>query len=71
MKINIQVKPNSKKGPLINETQGGLIVYIREPAVDGKANEALIKLLAKHYKVPKSQIKIIKGLNSRHKTLDF
>lgn len=68
--INITVKPNSKKGPLI-EVLGdeSLIVYIREIAVDSQANEALIKLLAKHYKIAKNKISIVRGHTSRHKVI--
>jgi uncharacterized protein (TIGR00251 family) len=72
MKINIQIKPNSKKGPLVeSQPDGELIVYVREVAVDGKANEALIKILAKHYDVPKTRIKILRGSSSRRKLIEI
>lgn len=71
MKINVIIKPNSSKGPLV-ETQddGSLLVYVREIAIDGKANEALIKLLAMHFSVSKSQISILRGHTSRHKVVE-
>ena len=72
MKINITIKPNSTKGPLIEpQSDGSLIVYIREVAADGQANEALIKLLSKHYGVPKSRVKIIRGHTGRHKIVEI
>ncbi len=72
MKINITIKPNSTKGPLIEpQSDGLLIVYIREVAADGRANEALIKLLSKYYGVPKSRVKIIRGHTSRHKIVEI
>jgi uncharacterized protein YggU (UPF0235/DUF167 family) len=46
---------------------GELLVYVREPAVDGKANAAVIKLLADYYNVPKSCISIARGRTSRAK----
>ncbi len=71
MKLNITIKPNSTKGPLIEmQDDGSLVVYVREIAADGKANEALIKLLAKHYKVPKTNITILRGHASRHKVVE-
>lgn len=70
MKINVLVKPNSKKGPLVEKLGDRLVVYIREPAIDGKANDALIKILAKHYKVSKSSIAIQSGLQGRQKIID-
>ncbi len=70
MNITLTIKPNSKKAPLIEpQEDGSLVVYIREIAADGKANEALIKLLAKHYDVAKSRITIVRGHTSRHKVV--
>lgn len=70
--INVTVKPNSKKGPLIEPLDdGGLIVYIREIAADDQANEALVKLLSKHYKIAKNKISIVRGHTSRHKVVEI
>jgi len=72
MKISVVIKPNSTKGPLVEaQMDGSLIVYIREIAADGKANEALIKLLAKYYNVPKTSVTIIRGHTSRHKMVEL
>lgn len=45
--------------------------YITSTPVDGKANEELIELLAKHFGVRKWQIKIISGAASKHKIIDI
>ncbi len=72
MRIAITIKPNSTKGPLV-ETQpdGSVLVYVREIASDGQANNALIKILANYYKVPKTHISIIRGHTSRHKLIEI
>lgn len=70
MRYEIFVKPGSKKGPLVEETAEGLTVFIPEKAHDGEANAALVKLLAKHFKVSKSQIEIIRGNHSHHKLVE-
>lgn len=68
MTVDVIVKPNSKKGPQVQPSlDGSLLIYVREPAIDGKANQAVVKLLADYYSVSKSQIKIISGLTSRRK----
>ena len=65
---SVRVKPGSKKGPLVEADEGGgLTVYVRERAVDGKANEAVIDLLAQHFGVPKSRVVIARGQSSRTK----
>ncbi len=68
--FSAKVKPGSKVGPLIEEeVNGDMTVYLREPAHDGRANVALVQLIAKHHDVPKSSVKIIRGISSRHKLI--
>jgi uncharacterized protein (TIGR00251 family) len=70
MDYAVTVKPGSKKGPLVEDDgQGGLTVYVRERAVDGKANEAVVKVLAEHFGVPKSRVMITHGQTSRTKRI--
>lgn len=72
MRRSIAIKPNSKKGPLVEQQDdGSLLVYIREPAVEGKANTVLIELLAKHFDVAKSRVTIVLGHTSRHKIVEM
>lgn len=66
----VTVKPNSKKGPLVSQNGSQLVVYIREKPVDGAANQALIKLLAKHFDVAKSCISIKTGIRGREKLIE-
>ena len=68
MRITVQVKPGSKKGPLVEaQPDGSLVVFIKERAVDGAANEGLIKVLAAHFRCRKSDIEIESGHTSRIK----
>jgi len=53
----------------IKEIGGKLKVYLIAPAQDGRANQALIKILAEHLGVKKSTIVIKKGLRSRQKVI--
>lgn len=70
MKYTVRVKPRSKKGPLVEENKdGSLTIFVLERAVYGKANEAVIKLLAKHFGVAKSKIQITRGHTARTKTI--
>ena len=70
-RFTVNVKPGSKKGPLVEPGPNGkLIIYVRERAVDGKANEAVIKLLAAHFDVAKSRVKITRGQASKTKIIE-
>ena len=65
MKIRCKIKPNSKKGNLIrkatDENGDFYEIFVRDPAVEGKANLAVIKLLAKEFNVSKSRVSLKTG----------
>ena len=66
--VSVRVKPGSTKGPLVETgPDGQLTVYVRERAVDGKANEAVVSVLAKHLGVPRSRVELTSGTTSRMK----
>ena len=68
MIIDVRVKPSSRNGPQIQlGIDDSLLVYVREPAVDGKANQAVVKLLADYYKVSKSRVRLVSGATSKQK----
>jgi uncharacterized protein YggU (UPF0235/DUF167 family) len=66
--VVVKVKPGSRKGPLVEVgPDGELTIYVRERAVDGKANEAVTRLLAAHLQLPRSRIELVSGTTSRLK----
>ena len=70
MKYEVLVKPGSKKEG-VEEIDGLLVVRTHARAHDGEANKAVVKLLAKHFKIAKSQIEIKSGLKSKHKIVEM
>jgi len=71
MKISVKVKPNSKKEEVKKLTDNEFILSVKEPAKEGKANQAVIKLLSEYFGVPKSNISIIKGECSKNKIIQI
>jgi uncharacterized protein (TIGR00251 family) len=70
VKIKVRVLPNSKVEEVVKE--GDLfLVRVKEPAKEGRANKALIKLLAQHFGVPQRQVSISSGLSSRNKIVQI
>ena len=66
--IIVKVRPGSRKGPLVEiGSNGELTIYVREPAVDGKANNAVARLLAAHLQLPRSRVELVSGATSRQK----
>lgn len=64
--FNIRVTPHAKQNKVV-ENDGVLRVYTTVAPENGRANGAVIELLSKYFDVPKSRIKIIKGLTGRDK----
>lgn len=70
-KIVPQSKINAVENVIINDNGVySLKARVSAPAVDGKANEALINLLAKHFNVKKSNVEIVKGHTNRQKIIN-
>jgi len=70
MKIAVRAIPNAKKVE-VKEKDGILRVKINLPPAEGKANKRLLEILAKHFSIPKSRIKIIRGGSSKNKIIEI
>jgi uncharacterized protein (TIGR00251 family) len=70
VKIRVKVIPSSKIEEVIKEDYG-FLVRVKEPAKEGKANRAVIKLLAGYFQVPQRQVTISSGFGSRNKVIDI
>ena len=69
MQLLVEVKPNSKQESVEKITDLVYKVRVRAPAREGKANEAVIKALAEHFRVAKGLIKLKTGKSSRTKVI--
>ena len=66
--FNIRVTPHAKQNKVV-ESDGVLRVYTTVAPENGRANSAVIELLADYLDVPKSKIKILRGLAGRDKVV--
>jgi len=70
-RLVVRVKPGSSKGPLVvDEGEAGLVVYVREKAIDGKANDGVITALAKHLEIAPSRVRVVRGHTARIKQIE-
>lgn len=67
MRIQIKVVARAKRPGVTQLADGTWRVAVSAPAEDGKANAAVVDALARHFDVPKSAVKIVRGLASRNK----
>ena len=71
MKISVHLKPNSRhREEVVAGDNGSLTVYTKAPAIEGRANLAVAKLLAKHFGVAPSKVKLLRGVASKHKVFE-
>jgi uncharacterized protein (TIGR00251 family) len=71
MMINVKVTANSKVETVKQVGPSDYVIKVREKAVEGRANAAVIALLSSHFNVKKSCVSIIKGTKSRAKTIEI
>lgn len=69
MKISIKVVPKASREEII-EKDGLIKVYVREAPDKGKANKAVIELVAQKYNVKKRDVMIVSGQTSRNKIVE-
>lgn len=76
-RIRVRLQPKASKNEITgwkeDPATGDQVLQVRvtAPPVDGKANKALIQLLAKEFKTPKSKIHIVQGETSRDKVIEL
>jgi len=68
--FKVRVTPHSRQNKIV-ESDGVLRVYTTVAPENGHANDAVIKALAKHFGVAKSQIKIVRGITARDKVIEI
>ena len=67
--LSIKLQPRASRTEIGQPTGGELRVKVTAPPVDAAANEALLRLLADHFECPRSQVALVRGQTSRHKTI--
>ena len=69
-RIRVRVQPRASRTEVAGEHDGALRIRIAAPPVEGEANEALIRFLAKRLRVAPSRIAVVSGAASRTKTVE-
>jgi len=65
--ISVKVKPNAKVSLLAQVEDGTWLAQLKAPPVDGKANEELLALVARHFGCRKSAVSLKSGASGRIK----
>lgn len=66
--VDLRVQPRARRAAL-EPADGALKAQVTAPPEDGKANAAVIALLAEEWRLPKSSFDVIRGRTARAKTV--
>jgi len=69
--FSVRVQPRASKDEIAGEMGGALKIRLRAPAVEDRANEALIDFLSVLLKTPRSAVSILSGERSRVKRIEI
>ncbi len=67
--LSLRVKPSSRHARLTEQADGSWLAEVNAPPVEGRANEAVIALVASHFGLAKSRVTIKSGVASKMKRL--
>lgn len=69
VRLAVKVQPRASRNEICEVTGPELKIRLTAPPVDSAANEALVRFLAEVLDCSKSQVQLLRGHTSRHKTL--
>jgi len=69
-RIEVRVQPRARRNEIVGERDGRLVVRVTAPPLDGRANDAVRKLLAKRLDVPRSRVAVVRGHAGRDKLIE-
>jgi hypothetical protein len=67
MFIKVKAFPQSREQKIIEKEEKFFEIYVREKPIQNQANQAVLKVLAEYFNIPKDNIKLVKGFQERNK----
>jgi uncharacterized protein (TIGR00251 family) len=67
--VRVRVQPRARRDEIVGERAGALLVRVTAPPAEGRANDALRRLVAKAAGIPPSRAEVVRGRTSREKLL--
>lgn len=69
VRLEIVAKPGARMPGIVRRDDGIVVVAVRERAIDGKANDALVRAVAAWLALPPSRVSVSRGASARRKVL--
>jgi len=71
MKIHIKAKPDSNRESVEKIDDTHFVVEVKEPPIQGRANQAIARALGAYFNIPVFQIRLIKGFREKNKIFEI
>ncbi|MBL8172139.1 MAG: YggU family protein [Acidobacteria bacterium] len=65
----VRVQPRASRSEIAGELDGALKLRLAAPPVDGEANEELIRLLSKLFRLPRASVELLSGATNKNKVV--
>ena len=69
--LAVRVQPRARKNEIGDERDGVLTVHVTAPPIEGKANDAVRKLLAKRLGIAAGRVSVVRGAKGRDKLVEI
>lgn len=69
-RISVRVKAGARRGEFLEFRDGKLFAYVREPPIEGRANRAVRRLLARRLGVGPTRVIIVRGERTPEKLIE-
>jgi uncharacterized protein (TIGR00251 family) len=67
--FTVRVAPRAAAGLIAGERDGTLVIRVTAPPAEGRANDAVVRILAKALDLPTSEVRLVRGAKARTKVL--
>jgi uncharacterized protein (TIGR00251 family) len=67
--LTVRLQPRARRDEVVGERDGKIVIRVTAPPVEGRANDALCRLVAKTVGVAPSRVEIVRGHSSRDKVV--
>jgi len=71
LRIMVLLAPGARQNEIGGVHDGALKIRLQAPPIEGRANEALLRLLADRLKVPKTAVTLLHGQTSKRKVVEI
>jgi uncharacterized protein (TIGR00251 family) len=67
IRLSVKVQPNARQQEIQKINEGEYRIHVLSTPAEGKANKEVIDVIASHFHLPRSRVKILRGRKSRKK----